>query len=238
MKKFVVVHGVKGGVGKSFMASLIIDYEMRKIDKENILILEADGSVPDVGLRYQNIVKSKVSPILSGESAFEMVNNLEAVLTDNIETIILNAPANSEIIDACSEDVVEAIKTFGFEVRTAYMISESKSSAQLAKSSLDDGLVKYSDFAVGVVNKFFGESANKFYWMNSEERKLWLKQGVQESLLPDLPKSINSQLTRGDFFSKTLSSDLSVMDKIRLRKYLKQVEKTCEMILGYSFDSE
>ena len=165
-KKLIVTHGIKGGIGKSLMAALLVDLEIQ--NGKNILIVESDGHVPDVAERYAKIVRSKVAPVLETESLYRLLAEIESDEVQSAETVVLNLPANSQAIDECAQEFVEVAHELGFEVRTIYMIAESPDSARLAQKSLDTGLIKYSDFALGVVNQHFGRYESDFYWTNSD----------------------------------------------------------------------
>jgi len=233
MKKMIVTHGVKGGVGKSMMSSLLVDYALVNKKEDKILILEADGLVPDVGKRYAKIVKSKVAPVLDTESLYRLLADVENEDIQNADTIILNLPANSQAIDECADEFIEIMHELDFEVRTIFMIAETEDSAQLANKSLESGLVKHSDCALAVVNQKHGRYAEDFFWTDSEERKAFLNAGIQESFLPELPAALAGldELKTGAFHTLTKpDSILKIVDRVRLKKWLKNAHEPCEII--------
>jgi len=236
-KKMIVAHGIKGGIGKSLMSSLIVDFELQKNKK--ILIVESDGHVPDVAQRYAKIVKSIVSAVLDTESLYQLLARIESDEALSAETIVLNLPANSQAIDECAEEFVEIAHEMGFDVRTIYMIAESADSARLAQKSLDAGLIKHSDFALGVVNQHFGRYASDFHWTNSEERKAWVAAGISEAFLPELPAALAglAELKKGAFHTFTSpQSTLKIVDRVRLKKWLASAYEPCRIALGYEDD--
>ena len=52
-KKLVIVHGDKGGVGKSTFAGLTVDYFLERTGK--CVVVEGDKKIPDVAARFGGV---------------------------------------------------------------------------------------------------------------------------------------------------------------------------------------
>jgi len=237
-KKLYVVHGIKGGVGKSLMSSIIVDF-LLKYENE-VLIIESDGHVPDVAARYVGVKNTKniSSKIDDEESLYQLLRNFESEAFTKADNIVLNLPANSEAIDSCAANFVEVAHALNISVRTIYMIAESEDSARLASKSATKGLVKHSDHALGVINMHFGRFENDFYWSGSEQQKAWQDQGLQETRLQEMPAAIAGldQIKKGALYSFTLptNSTLKIIDRIRLREWLDDAHQ----IAAFMIDDE
>jgi len=223
-KKIIWVHGTKGGIGKSLMACVTVDYLMQRYGNGSVAIIEGDGSVPDVQRRFGDSLPSLLSPLNDKKSVYSMLEGIEDASTTNITHIVVNLPANAELLDSVAGDVKCVTDELGYTNHVMFMISESADSAELAGKSTDKGLISISDSAVAVINKHFGENAESFSWFSSGMRDRFMASETHaECIFNSLQERVKShdKFLQGEL-SRLAASDspLKVVDRIVLRRWL------------------
>lgn len=86
--RFIVMHGDKGGVGKSMVAQALADYLMNSGEK--VAVIEADTRNPDVGRMFNNVLPVAQTNIRSETGWMDVV---DFVMKHLGHTIIMNTPA-------------------------------------------------------------------------------------------------------------------------------------------------
>jgi len=200
MKNLIWVHGVKGGVGKSIMASVVVDKMLN--DGFCPTVIESDGAVPDVGRRY---VKSNVQSIHAPIDSIDSIYDALEVLEDGTQqNVIVNLPANAGKLDTIANEIKGTTDVLGYKNHCLFMVGEGGDSAKLAGESLKSGLASISCNPVAVVNMRFGNIIDKFEWFHSDARAKWLGAGYAETGLPVLNRRIieSPAFKRGALFPK------------------------------------
>lgn len=230
MKTLTLIHGTKGGVGKSMTASLLTNY---MIDKNmSPTILESDGTAPDVGMRFGGICNAISAPITDSDSIYDALDALEV---ESAQHVIVNLPANAEALDNIADEIAAVVASLGYDMKTVFMIGEGINSARLASKSLEDGLVSYSTNAIAVMNGRFGRSTDKFAWFASDERNIWLQQ-YKEFYMPELSRRViespiyEEQVTFSHIAS--IKSDTTTSNRMLMQKFLVGCEPICKAITG------
>ena len=86
--RFILVHGDKGGVGKSFVAQSLTDYLISS--NEKVAVVDADTANPDVARMFGNVAKC-IQTDLRNENGWMDV--MDFVMQNPDTTIIMNTPA-------------------------------------------------------------------------------------------------------------------------------------------------
>lgn len=86
--RFIVVHGDKGGVGKSFVAQALTDYLLSSDEK--VAVIDADTANPDVARMFVNAVAC-IRTDLRNENGWMDV--MDFIVKNEGTTIILNTPS-------------------------------------------------------------------------------------------------------------------------------------------------
>ncbi len=236
MKQIIWIHGNKGGIGKSIMSAVALDYLIGKGAK--VALVESDGSVPDVKRRYGDTIPAMITPLVDAESVDMILESLETLGgVDTIDTVVVNLPANAELLDGIADEVQEVCEALGFESRTLFMIDNCEDSAALAAQSAKDGIVSISSKAFAVVNMHFGKTQANFKWFSEslKHRANFLKPKKNtEVALPALKPRVT---THDDFKDMPLSdlistsSSFKVVDRVSLSKWLKSAHAIIEELL-------
>lgn len=86
--RFIIVHGDKGGVGKSFVAQAIANHLLTKGEK--IAIIEADTANPDVKRMFARNAPSAMTQLRSEDGWMDL---MDFVVTHPGYTFVMNTPA-------------------------------------------------------------------------------------------------------------------------------------------------
>ncbi|MDX5931755.1 hypothetical protein [Acidiphilium acidophilum] len=192
MKKLLLVHGDKGGVGKSTLASALIDLALAG---GPICVVEGDIKVADVARRFSGIpdvlglVIDLARPDGSEDAIIGLFEKIEAAGAP--EMIVVNLPAGaSSTIDAQAQILHAASREIGYEIRVAWMIGAGADSARLAGES---AICRVADKKIAVFNAALGEIA-KSVWMNHPARDAWLSSGGLETIMPALASRVMTEV--------------------------------------------
>ena len=142
MAKVYFSHGDKGGVGKSMLAALLVEFCLKSDYK--VGIVEGDINQPDIALRYKpaGVPVAAVNLARAGASEEAVLKFIEKVESlAGVDHIIVNLPASSsETLDANAEVIVEALKENGHEPFLMYSMGHTPAAAETFKASATGGL--------------------------------------------------------------------------------------------------
>lgn len=178
-KRIVVVHGQKGGVGKSLAASLLVE-----LAPVRPLIIECDDSAPDVARRYQNHgFEGLQIPLLTADSPADALSDMMASIEDAPEQyIVVNLPAAAgAVVDVYADQIKEVAHTLSRELVAVFVIGAGQDSIAAALSCAQNGLASVAHRRIAVLNRYFGTPA-RLGW-NDDARARWRGDEVS---LPEL----------------------------------------------------
>lgn len=186
-KKLVLGHGDKGGVGKSTLISLAIDYALTF---GNVCVIEGDATVDDVAARFAGVPGVTGFGVdLSRPDASEeaVIGLFEALEREGLpDTVVINTPAGaSATIDRQAEVFTEAARELGYSIHVGWVVGPDENSAALSATS---GLCRLADRKIAILNSHYGDP-KKFLWTKHEARTAWVESGGLESILPALTDS-------------------------------------------------
>ena len=187
-KKLVLGHGDKGGVGKSTLISLAIDYALGKYGP--VAVVEGDETIDDVARRFEGVagvagyMVDLARPDRSEEAVMQLFEELERAGLP--ATVVINTPASaSATLDKQAAIFIDAAHDLGYSVRVGWMLGPDENSAALSTQS---ELCKLADLRVAIINERFGDG-KRFAWAKHPARAAWLAEGGRESALPALTDS-------------------------------------------------
>ena len=161
--KMIISHGDKGGVGKSMIATLLVEYALSN-HPNDLLIVEGDVKIPDVARRYRGHVNGIAVPLnRPGRQAEEAVAQLFGEIErENPQTVIINLPGSAgETLDPLARELVApVIEALGIDLTAVYALGPDVSSAEGALQSARDGLVSVAGRRIAVLNEHLGDAAN------------------------------------------------------------------------------
>lgn len=181
-KKLILVHGDKGGVGKSTLAGLAIDYAIEHFG--HVAVVEGDEKIDDVSSRFVGVpgvrgfMVDLARPDASQEAIIALFDELEGAGLPPV--VVINTPASSSAtLDRQARILVETAHDMDYAVCVAWMLGPDDSSAALSHES---ELCKLADTKVAVVNERFGDG-KRFSWTKHAARQSWIASSGLESRL-------------------------------------------------------
>ena len=184
MKKLILGHGDKGGVGKSTLIGLCVDHALTR---GPVCVIEGDATIDDVAARFVGVAGVTGFGVdLSRPDASEeaVIGVFEALEREGLpDTVIINTPASaSATLDRQAAVFMEAAHELGYSVRVGWMVGPDENSAALSSSS---ALCRLADHKIAILNERFGDP-KKFLWARHKARTAWLESGGLEAVLPSL----------------------------------------------------
>lgn len=225
-KSILVVHGDKGGIGKSTYAGLAIDYLTSRTNDGSVIVIEGDKKIDDVARRYQGIegvsgmLVDLARPDFSEEAILALFEEIERA---DGKHVVINLPASaSSTIDAQAEIVMATVRNLGYEIYVAWLIGRDEDSAKLAGES---ALCRMgmADKKIAVLNEKDG-NPEKFPWHQSEARKGWLASGGMEGILPCLTErvAIKVRALPGRYSDLEKSPELYIVERSSVFRWVRK----------------
>jgi hypothetical protein len=230
MKKVILVDGGKGGVGKSMVATTLVDRLLADGIKPRIV--EADGSVPDVGRRFKDRgVVIAYAPLGGDELGEDRVIQVFSRVFHGEDLVVMNLPAGAgEVLDTHAELIGETAKMAGVDLVHAWVVGADSASADLAGISIKSGLASVATHRVVVINEVHG-NPESFQWADSTARNLWLSSGATEHAMPRLPASVHNAVEerRGGF--REALPHMNLMQQVALKRWLSRCDPMLDAML-------
>lgn len=225
----IVAHGQKGGVGKSTVASILIE-----LAPDPPLIIECDDCAPDVARRYARAGYAGLSvPLVTSERADDTLVDLMAEVEKVEEqVIVVNLPGSAGyVVDLHAREIREVADACGRTLVVAYLIGAGGDSSRTAMDSARDGLVAHAHRSVAVINQYFGRSVHAAWTPVLRER--W---PGAEVVLPALTDRVAEKVRYIDLpFSRIVSGGpdpLPVIERSMLRRWLDQCRPIADHVYG------
>lgn len=229
MKKVFLIDGGKGGVGKSTTAALIVDKMLN--DGCAPRIVEADGTVPDVGRRFaRHGVQIAMAPLAGKTATADRVIAVFDRVFEGEDDVVLNLPAGAgEVLDQHAALIGDASEAAGIELVHVWVVGADQASADLAMASMNDGLASVAARRVVVLNEHHGEAA-ALPWARHPARAQWQNAGAVECVLPRLPQIVREETDNRGY--REALPHLSVMQIVALKHWLRAADKIVNAVVG------
>ncbi|MBU2766215.1 hypothetical protein HAP94_08395 [Acidithiobacillus ferrivorans] len=227
MKKLIISHGDKGGVGKSIYAMLATDYLLDK--GLSVAVVEGDVQIGDVAKRYAGVDGVTAFNVDLDKSGRDAENSI-AVLFRTIEkqgceNVVINSPANAKkALDSNAELILPVAQDLGFQVCVAWMVGLEEASAEMSSQSV---ICEMADRKIAVVNRHESEYDADFIWFTRPEFKdAWIKSGGLTGEIPELASRVASKLKehKGRSLASLAGPDspLHIVDRQVIKNWLKK----------------
>lgn len=199
-KNIYLIGGSKGGVGKSLVSMATVDYLMQR--DEEVLLVDADTSNPDVWKTYKDIVRTDLLDLDKADDWIELIN----LCDNNPECIIVinTAARNNKGVSAYGSTLNGTLSELKRKLVTLWVINRQRDSLELLKEYMD----AIPDAIVHVMrNGYFGEERKFELYNSSKRRTLVEERGGLSLTFPDLADRVSD-----DIYSKRLSIALAAKD--------------------------
>jgi hypothetical protein len=225
MKKLIIIHGDKGGVGKSTLTCALIDLALTE---SPVCVVEGDVKIADVARRFTGVAGvtglqiDLARPDGSEDAAISLFGSLESAGAP--ATVIVNLPASaSGTIDTQSSIICAAAQEMGYDVRVGWLLGPGEDSARLAGTS---AICAAADRKVAVYNGAFG-APDRAAWLNHASRAEWKKTGGLESIMPALAARVMSDIRDmpGRYSDlATAGSGLTIISRQVIKNWLRSIQ--------------
>lgn len=215
--KLTLFHGDKGGVGKSFVAMVYIDFLLTAGRKDKVIVVESDTRNPDVARLFLKHLRVESIDLKLHEGWMELAD----LLADNPDMeIVVSLPAGAgHFLEEEAEFLGSVIKDLGHELRVYWPINRLKDSLILLKEFLATPLSDLAKEIVAVVNGFFGDQKKFHRWNSSKTRTEFLaRPSAREVYLPELHERVVDAVS-GPF---SLAEGLRYSEKTELERWIRE----------------
>lgn len=217
ISKLIVVGGGKGGVGKSLVATGLIDTSIEL--KRNVLLIESDTSVPDVYKAYSGIVKSVAIDLDKKEGWIMLLD----ALNDNEGIAILNTGArNDKGVKLFGSLLMTALPQLKCKLETLWVIGRRRASLELLADYID---AMQQDVIHVVRNNHYGDGEKFQLYNESATKKRVESAGGKTIDFPDLADRVSDAISNGNLAISKGATDLSFGDRIELSRWRSEVWK-------------
>lgn len=136
-------HGVKGGVGKSMVSLVVVDYLLslgRKVG-----VIEVDCSTPDVILKLRTVKDVSTAIVDVSENAYDgislLVSSFITFMEEGVTDVVVNLPAGATQIDGFASEIKQALDSLEVNMKVYFSVGDSSSDTISFNASARDGLV-------------------------------------------------------------------------------------------------
>jgi len=241
----LVMHGEKGGVGKSFAAALAASTALHR--GLSVHIIETDSSVPDVAPRFVNAPGAAVSAIAldrdneASETLTSLLGGVEALITapNPPALIVINSPANaSSVLDAYADIFATVAQSLDIDLTVGFVVDDSAAVLPRIEASIKTGLLSIPTARRGLVYTGWRGDIARFPVATSSARASALATGLVEHVFPGLtPASMLETVRKSDSPIYDLldpAAGLKIVDRSLLSRWLKQAEPLTDWLIGGS----
>lgn len=242
-RRLIVLHGEKGGIGKSFCAALAGSAALNK--GRRILIGETDGGVPDVAPRFADRENSDyfICPLdRSADSPgalTDLLSALEAsiVEVDNPDVVIVNTPAGSStVLDAYATVFEQVAADLSYDLTVGFMIDNTAAVLPRVRDSMSTGLLSIKSARRSVIYTGWLGAPPSFPFYQSDARAEALAAGVSENTFsPLVPASLLEivRKTNAPFYELMKpTSNLKIVERAMLSRWLVSNAALIDWLVG------
>jgi hypothetical protein len=231
MSRLILVHGDKGGVGKSTLSRSVLDYLYRGIRVP--VVYDADYRNSQVHRFYKDVFPVEQLD-LGVTGAFDQIldNLAEAQKSTEKHNIFVDLPAQagSDLDEALSEmRFVEALDSIHARVTLLFVVGRSQDSINALRIAYNV-FGGSSDFVI-VKNAFFGGPDHYTLYNSSPIRDQLITAGAKELLIPSMWGDAYDAIDRLNLpFFKVAESELPLSIKARVSSWLDKCDTQFEKI--------
>ena len=222
-----VSHGEKGGVGKSRLAMVLVDYLL--VHNRNVVVVEGDKSGADVGMRYREIVETAFLNLNRPDAMEEAFSSLGRWLEDHAQdkNVVVNLPGQaSDTLDQFAALLGNVAEMLGYDLSVFYSVGPLDLHTGNLQNSIQTGLMSASEVTRQiVVMSEHGGPVTGYHWFGSKTREKFLgaggKEGIMPKLKPDHLEKMVRELSGGYSAMLDRNSPIKIADRALLFSWLK-----------------
>lgn len=224
-KQIFIVGGSKGGVGKSMVATALIDFLSEQ--GKSVLLVESDTSNPDVWKAHSNATDCELIDLDKADGWIELVNACDSK-PDHV-VVVNTAARNNAGVTRYGQTLQSTLSELGRELVTLWVINRQRDSIELLKAYTD----AITTGSVHVIrNSFFG-AEDKFELYNaSKTRKMIEDRGGLSLTFPELADRVSDDLYSRRMSIAVALKELQIGNRAELARWRGQVRTVLAQATG------
>lgn len=239
----LILHGEKGGVGKSFAAALAASTALRQ--GLRVHVIETDSGVPDVAPRFVDAIGASVSAIAldrgveTSETLAALLGAVEALITaqPRPDLIVINTPAGASLVlDGYAEIFETVASALDLDLTVGFLVSDSAAVLPKIKESIATGLLSIKTARRALVYTGWHGKTELFPISSSPARANAIAAGVVEFVFPALaPATLLEAVQKSNlpiFELLDPAAGFKVVDRSLLSRWLKSAEPMTDWMIG------
>jgi len=193
-----ISHGEKGGVGKSRLAMILIDYLLKQ-NARPVALVEGDKSGQDVGERYADIIETGFINLNRPDAMEEAFSSLGNWVERHGEgkDVVINLPGQaSDTLDKFADLLAATMEMAGQGLTVFYSLGTLDLHVGNLVNSMNSGLMSVvpMDRQIVIMSEAVGASS-QFAWTRSKARKSYIDAGGKEGVIPKLlPADLDARM--------------------------------------------
>ena len=216
-----MLHGDKGGVGKSTGATLAADWLLRQFG--SVVVVEGDEKIFDVAPRFDGregvttLAVDLARPDMSEDAIVALLGEIERAGGDS--HIVINTPASaSKTLDAQADLIAPTLIDMGYDLLVAWMIDVGEDSAVLSQSSK---LCALATHKIAIRNERL-KPADRLPWETHPARDAWRASGGIEGVLPGLAERVAAKMRsiNAPFSDLIADQHLTIVERQAIKRWV------------------
>jgi hypothetical protein len=219
------IGGNKGGVGKSMMTVVILDYLLEQGEK--VLLVVCDTSNPDVWKAYSNQMEGELIDLDEADGWIRLVNVCDA---DRNRVVVVNTAArNNDGVSQYGRTLEASLDELDAKLVAFWMINRQRDSLELLADFMD--AMPKADVHV-VRNGYFGEEGKFELYNGSDIRKSVEGRGGKSVTLLDLADRVADDIYSQRLTLGHAAKALPIGNRAELGRWRGEVRKMLARVLS------
>jgi hypothetical protein len=219
------IGGSKGGVGKSMMTLVTLDYVLSRGDK--VLLVECDTSNPDVWTAYKDHLNSALIDLDDADGWIQLVNTCD-MHRDSV-VVVNTAARNNHAVSRFAQTLETSLEELATKLVALWVINRQRDSLELLKQFMD--AVPRARVHV-VRNGYFGEEEKFELYNTSDMRKTVERHGGKSVTLPDLADRVADDIYTKRLPLSVAAKTLPIGNRAELGRWRGEVLKVLAQVVS------
>jgi hypothetical protein len=218
MSKLIIFHGDKGGVGKSFAATMYLDREIAA--GRSPVVIDSDVRNPDVIRVFQDDLECHQQKLINQKGWVDLYNLIE---TKTDQDVVISLPSQVGIFVSNEGDQLgDMTKIMDKKLVIVWPINTEADSVYLLKLALDE--ITKIDHLLVLMNGYFGDADTFDEWSGSKTRKAILDKGYSEGYIPKLYDPLSKKIRKSyKPFTKALKEGkITLVERVMIEGWIKK----------------
>lgn len=224
-KPIYIVGGSKGGVGKSMIATALIDHLQEH--GESVFLIESDTSNPDVWKAHRETLQNALIDLDKADGWVDLINVCDG--NPGCTVVVNTAARNNAGVTRYGTTLESSLGDLKRNLVTLWVINRQRDSIELLKSYAE----AISSGSLHVVrNGYFGDEQKFELYNGSKTRAAIEERGGKSITFPDLADRVSD-----DLYSRRLSIEealktLPIGNRAELIRWRKEMRKVLAEVAG------